>query len=157
MSDPPVLPSKKIILFERCISLLVAVLGATLVLHHVAGDAATTDEQGRFHLGEHQVVDVGDGGPLEMGEVVAQRLLHAVAQRLARLARHWPCGEVCHSQIVAGCECEYVVLLLAADGHAAEARELMQRVKPYAQMSEVSEGLVALSSPSTGGHEQTLD
>lgn len=76
---------------------------------------------------------------------------------LARLARHWPCGEVCHSQIVAGCECEYVVLLLAADGHAAEARELMQRVKPYAQMSEVSEGLVALSSPATGGHEQTLD
>lgn len=76
---------------------------------------------------------------------------------LARLARHWPCGEVCHSQIVAGCKCEYVVLLLAADGHAAEARELMQRVKPYAQMSEVSEGLAALSSSSTGGHEQTLD
>ena len=76
---------------------------------------------------------------------------------LARLARHWPCGKVCHSQIVAGCECEYVVLLLAADGHAAEARELMQRVKPCAQMSDVSEGLEALSSPATGGHEQTLD
>ncbi|CAG0973421.1 hypothetical protein ANRL4_01411 [Anaerolineae bacterium] len=79
------------------------------------------------------------------------------ASCLARLARHWPCAEVCHSQIGAGCECEYVVLLLAADGHAAEARELMKRVRPHAQMGDVSEGLVALSSPATGGHEQMLD
>jgi hypothetical protein len=76
---------------------------------------------------------------------------------LTRLARHWPCGELCQAQIVAGCECEYVVLLLAADGHAAEARELMRRVKPHAQMSEVGEVLVARSSPATGGHEQTSD
>ncbi len=57
MSDPPVFPSKKIILFERCISLLVAILGATLVLHHMAGDSATTDEPVHIAAGVEIVRD----------------------------------------------------------------------------------------------------
>ena len=58
---------------------------------------------------------------------------------LMRFARHWPCGSRCHPQSAAPCDCEYVLLLLAAAGHATEARELMQRVKPYAQVSEAGE------------------
>ena len=57
MSDPPVLPSKKKALFERWISLFVALLGATLVVHHMAGDAATTDEPVHIAAGVEIVRD----------------------------------------------------------------------------------------------------
>ncbi len=66
---------------------------------------------------------------------------------LTRFARHWPCGSRCHPQCAAQCDCEYVLLLLAAAGHVAEAREIMQRVKPHAQVSEAGEVSVV-----SGGH-----
>ncbi|HEX2800063.1 MAG TPA: hypothetical protein VHQ44_10385, partial [Thermoanaerobaculia bacterium] len=44
MSDLPVLPSKKTVLFERGASIVLSLLGAALIVHHMAGDSATTDE-----------------------------------------------------------------------------------------------------------------
>jgi hypothetical protein len=60
-------------------------------------------------------------------------------QFLTRFAQHWPCGSRCQPQRAAQCDCQYVLLLLATDGHGAEARELMRRVKPYAIVSEAGE------------------
>jgi hypothetical protein len=60
MSDPPVLPSKKTVLFERCISIVLSFLGAALVLHHMAGDSATTDEPVHLAAGV-EIVREGTG------------------------------------------------------------------------------------------------
>ena len=57
MSDPPVLPSKKSVLFERSISLVFRPLGAALVVHHMAGDSATTDEPVHIAAGVEIVRD----------------------------------------------------------------------------------------------------
>ena len=57
MSDPPVLPSRKTVLFERCLSLSVALLASALVVHHMAGDAATTDEPVHIAAGVEIVRD----------------------------------------------------------------------------------------------------
>lgn len=57
MSDPPVLPSKKTVLFERGASIVLSLLGAALVVHHMAGDSATTDEPVHIAAGVEIVRD----------------------------------------------------------------------------------------------------
>ncbi len=57
MSDPSVLPSKKIVLFERSISIALSLVAAALVVHHMAGDSATTDEPVHIAAGVEIVRD----------------------------------------------------------------------------------------------------
>ncbi|HEX2758489.1 MAG TPA: hypothetical protein VHP60_08325, partial [Thermoanaerobaculia bacterium] len=57
MSDLPALPSQKTVLLERLLSLSVALLGAALVVHHMAGDSATTDEPVHIAAGVEIVRD----------------------------------------------------------------------------------------------------
>jgi dolichyl-phosphate-mannose-protein mannosyltransferase len=57
MSDPPVSLSKKIVFFERCISIALSLVAAALVVHHMAGDSATTDEPVHIAAGVEIVRD----------------------------------------------------------------------------------------------------
>lgn len=65
---------------------------------------------------------------------IYQHPAHGVFPRFAeRFLTHWPCALTCDAQHAAVCDCPYVLLLLADDGEATAAVELIRRARPQAR------------------------